>query len=523
MTKRVQIPFIGPLDTSGDQTTFRSSLASSKNSFLDVNSDNTAIIKLRPTVNGEVFDLSTDMGTLGLSGFVAWDQVFDAKPSSSSDGANGWFLAYSENQNGDIGDIWCLNAPAETTAGFNNYYDAYYGDIASGGGEGMQALSTAFYYDRTYSDGDLAFVTAGKDIYLINWDGTSTPPTFQTWNSVLTTGNVSGDMLSVAPFRGHIIFTDGDLLYWSDLNDYKSVPAINVAGPDLMNDRVISLATYRNELLVGGSRSIEFWQLTGASGASAIAPTVSATLSMGIAPLSNLFVWQDAVYFVNNKFQVARLQNREVQILSDPIANDISPSTFQVNQIYKVGCAYVGDTEFLFVRITTSLSGGGKTFVMNIKNGTWSEWTITQGQGNGADGFPIPATSANMGATIGANETDTTKADRLFMPSLWSGGHDSIPFEVITAFNDHGSMSHKRSIRLLFHLKSGEISNLTLEYRDSETDSWKTLGDNVSTIGHIAEFIALGRYRSRQYRLTSSATSDISIGMAEEEIEMQEF
>lgn len=505
---------------------YQSALSELENGYLDINADGTAVITVRPHGPEELLALPSPDDELG--GVIAWDQVFEASPGASNDGGDGWFIVYEENDNGVVYRVYVANVEAQLPGSSTNNVQFIADAQAGTGNDVFQGLSFTSYYDRNYGDGDIGFFCAGKEIYYVDYGGGGAPTT-STWRARCAGVNDAGfnspyDYKAVVAFRGHIVFTDGDLIQWSDLNDYRSVPAINIAGADQVNDSIETMIEYNGELVVFGRRSVEFWQLTGAAGASALAPTVSATIDMGIATGSTAFVWKDALYFVNNKYEVIKLYNRQTEVISTPISKDITPTSFQVNIRFALSAITLKGKDFLMVKRLTNLqSTGTETFVLNLESGTWARWTRNVQTGNAANvGMCLAATSGNNGVTIGARETDDQALSRIFTFEDFASA-TSLDFKIQTGFVDHGTFSNKRSNKLFFRALNGTIDDFTFKYRDTDSDPFQTIATNVSPQPHIGEFIGLGRYRTRQYEITATPTESISISQGEEDIEELDF
>ena len=562
MYEKRKIPFVNQVDISATESLKESALEKLSNGFLEIDAGGTAVARVRPhfrqersfsglsPINDESQeqDLNDD---LVLKTIIPWPIITDSSPYGNyfAGKADYLLLFYSD------GNFWKnVFLTTGVTASETNVVNEISGSSPYAGKDDVQADAT-FFYDAT--DENVAIYCMGFNIYVTHISGTTV--TTGKWFTLATTDNAGltddHKYLSVQHFKNYVFFTDGKTLRWSALNNYKDVPAINVAPASLVVDNIVFLEEYNGELCVFGERSVEFWQLTGEAGAAAIAPIVSATISMGCAIGSNVAKFNDRLYFVNNRLEVIEIFNRQPRILSKQIANILSATIFDdssglpqnreqwVEFNFNVSAATISGKNFLFINKNignpyhdeTGNEDYNKTYVMNLDNETWCEWDFNTPKTEWWYGFANPVTNPNNGVTYGVHPRTCTRPAQIVaadeddrqldypVQGLWPAYKDEIEFELRTAFIDHGTFSRKNINRLMVRTEKDSGDDVVVSYKNNKGDAFKDATLDVSTEDNIIELKSLGQYRSRQYKIAATVfNGDFGIAGAEEEVEVQD-
>lgn len=562
MYEKRKIPFVNQVDISATESLKESALDKLSNGFLEIDAGGTATARVRPHHRYErVFsglsplnDQSQEQDLddeLVLKTIIPWPVITNSSPVDNYfAGKADYLLLFYSN-----GYFWQnVFLTTGVTATETNVVNEISGSPPYVGKDDVQVDAT-FFYDAT--DENVAIYCMGYNLYVTHISGSTV--TTGKWYDEATTDNAGltddHKYLSVQHFKNYVFFTDGKTLRWSELNNYKDVPAINVAPASLVVDDIVRLEEYNGELCVFGERSIEFWQLTGESGAAAIAPIVAATISMGCSIGSNVAKFNDRLYFVNNRLEVIEIYNRQPRVLSKQIANILSATIFEdttgqpENRVkwlefnFNVSAATISGKNFLFVNKNignpyhdeTGNEEFNKTYVMNIDNETWSEWDFTTPKNEWYYGFGNPITNPNNGVTYGTHPRTCTRPAQLVSSSeddeqldlpvqgFWPAYKDNINFELQTAFIDHGTFSRKNINRLMVRTQKESGDTVVISYKNNKGDNFKDATLDVSTEDNIIELKSMGQYRSRKYKMSATVfNGDFGIAGAEEEVEVQD-
>lgn len=158
--------------------------------------------------------------------------------------------------------------------------------------------------------------------------------------------------------------------YWSGLSDVTSWPALNFATAEGNSDPLVQVFTRGGELLLFGSRTLEFWAPTGDS--SVFGRVGGAGVDWGLPVFDSPRKVADTVLFIGQSLggepQVCLLNGYQVKVVSTP---DVE---IHLTRAIKSG----------IVPMTSAITSGGHawyivhldetSFAFDLTTGIWGEW-----------------------------------------------------------------------------------------------------------------------------------------------------
>ncbi len=141
---------------------------------------------------------------------------------------------------------------------------------------------------RNNTTGNVTICADGR--YFV-WDGdTLTEPAAGAFSNFASVSYIGGYTV--------LIEKDGRRVQWSDLADPTTLPGVNFATTEQRDDNNLRAMVIGGNLWIFKERSIEIWYVTGASGASALAPVSGQVIDTGLKAFGLLAKFRAGAFFV---------------------------------------------------------------------------------------------------------------------------------------------------------------------------------------------------------------------------------
>lgn len=328
---------------------------------------------------------------------------------------------------------------------------------------------------------------------------------------------------------GFFVFsaTAGDVYFVSEINDPFNYNALDFGSAELNPDNVNSVKRYRNELLVGGSGSIEVFRLPQVppTSGSPFVRIESASVQTGVRAVFSLIEHDNILYFVggDSKSETGIYQyaggGATTKISTD--AMDSAISKFTENEISKAfSMSFQIDGQSIVLFTFESFATPGKTFCLNItasrasgkkvwfemqtggEDNSWSIQSITRAYNK----FLIADKTSNIG------ELDRNTYD--------SFGDPILHVAITQPFYDNNQPLFVSRMETLWEfgvgLGDGSETIVRLSFSD---DGGKSFGNEIqNSIGKIGEYSnrcfwdRLGRFpTSRCIRIRASTKTELTL------------
>lgn len=164
--------------------------------------------------------------------------------------------------------------------------------------------------------------------------------------------------------------TNSGRFYWSGISDITSWPALNFATAERDSDPLRQVYTRGGELLLFGTRTLEFWAPTGDS--SVFARVGGAGIDWGLPFFDTPRTIADTVLFIGQSIggdpQVCLLNGYQVKVVSDPdIEKHLAEAFADGVTVQTSAIASAGHAWYLVHLPDTS-------FAFDVTTGIWGEW-----------------------------------------------------------------------------------------------------------------------------------------------------
>lgn len=353
-------------------------------------------------------------------------------------------------------------------------------------------------------------------------------------NGVFTTDGATVSNQSGAPSDAdHVAFLDRYLLandpgtglvYWSDLNDPTSWPALNFAEAERKPDHISAVHVQGRDLVLFGTRSIEFYYNDGSS------PFIrfeGGEVESGVsAPNSIQFVSEiNSWFYLNENRHLIQMQNRTPQKISNPYDDeiqDLETTSDCVSNILRVG----GRGWYVMNFRTANV-----TFVYDYQTQAWYKWGNWNAGKSQYDIFVGYVMSYNNDKNIHLVGDINDGLIYSMKNTVYQDNGAEIRSNVRTGFINHGTQNSKKSKRVQFRLKRGiakdgsdTAGSIFIRFRDDNTGSFGNQLSISTGIGGDSAFNSSirvgGIYRGRQWDIVSSDNTPFIMGGFEEDVEV---
>lgn len=363
--------------------------------------------------------------------------------------------------------------------------------------------------------GDTLYTANGGDIVKIT---SSTA-------AALTDANIPDNVTHVAAFDTYLLANEGGTgrMHYSDVLDPETWSA-NFVTAEQAPDDLMAIHTQRSRIFLVGTRTIEAWYNDGVT---PFVPINGGVVSTGTRAPHTIQWIRDSFYWLNEHREVARSAGQSYEVLSSPVADML----VQARTVSDAIADYQTDGgKNLYVLSLPSYGDYGKTIVYDVEKnewqGEWNYWDSTNARYERYRGncyVFVPAWNKHL---IGDKSNGlvyyidfTNHQDNgATMRSAW-----------LTGNIDHGTGREKISREIRFRVLRGEGSvnsepELMIRWRDNGNQEWgNTHYLGLGKLGDYDYYVSLrrlGKYRSRQYELSVTDDTPVTIADAEEMVEV---
>lgn len=396
--------------------------------------------------------------------------------------------------------------------------------LAWSGGRMFKILSDSTYTEITgaamTSGYPVSVADFGDDVYFASGGAIGSWTYGDATASFLTDPDAPTDVVFVAAIDGYLhALTSTGVNYfslaaaptsWEGLLDSFEAES----RPDVSN----SLYAGFQEIVVGGTESVEYWYNTGDSTAPWQRIQGAVTQRGVLAPHSVRQV-DNTWFFLDQDRKIIRLNGRDPSVISTEVIEDeIRGYSFPEKAI---GIHLPIETTYVLV-----FPQDGKTWAYDYKRQVWSEWSLWSNETGlrtewlGRCGCYMRAWGQQLiGSRMNGQVylcSEDYAADGDF-PLYWEMTTGAIDYNSSFARKICKGLSvrHKRGIAGI-----GTDAQFDVSYRNDGQASFTTprvvnLGENGDTY-ILSRLYALGQYRSRQWKFSGAANVKVHIADAEE-------
>ncbi|MDB4312248.1 hypothetical protein N9937_02335 [bacterium] len=380
---------------------------------------------------------------------------------------------------------------------------------------------------------------------------------FYTTGTTLT--NLESDDTDVPDAVTHIVELDSYLIvnsvgtgqfHFSTVLDPFTWSALDFGTAEGSPDDINAIAVRGRELLLFGQRSIETYYNDG------VTPFIrlqGGETASGISAPYSIVEIQGTLYFLDDKRRFVRLVGRQTEIISTPFDRTVQTLDTVADAIAS-DVTVAGQSFYLITFPTATRPDGsaqvGQTYVYDYRLDRWCEWAKWTGTEYGPFKYSSHAYSIQSGINyVGSNTTDG-KVYKLLRTTYQDDGSD-IRTVINSGYFDHGSMTKKKSRRLMGRIKrgigldvtdllddtgdvlldhlgdamqDGVISTVSIKHRDETQTSYG--GEITFDLGVTGDenfyfdIMQGGIYRARSYEIVNASNTPFIMGDMEEEVEL---
>lgn len=249
-----------------------------------------------------------------------------------------------------------------------------------------------------FNDNNDAMISDGSQGYV--WNGTSIA-------TIATPDNVRVGPLAYQGGWGIFPVPGTGQWYITAINDFDNVDALDFATAEAYPDPLVRIFIDHNQALLCGTRTIEVWQLTGASDFP-FQPLTNSQIQRGLAAKCAIVAEDNTTAFVGDDRVVYRLEGyRPVRLSTGPIERAI----LEVSQASMDDCeafSYTsGGQKFLVFRFPDEL-----TIQYNLATGFWNfcetfgalDWKLLGSAGGYSKWFSTPTGIVAIDETLNRDE-----------------------------------------------------------------------------------------------------------------------
>jgi hypothetical protein len=330
----------------------------------------------------------------------------------------------------------------------------------------------------------------------------------------------------------HIGFIDQYLIALDAGSD--QIHFADVAAPDTwlgefftaesLKDKSQALHIAWREIVIFGSKSIEYWGSTGNATAPFQRFEGSNTERGCIAPYTVQQI-DNTWFFLDHERRVVKLAGRDPQVVSNPFDSELQ----KMDTVSDARGLHVHPNGETFYVLT--FPAEGRTFAYDYKRDVWAEWSYWNNDTGSRDAF-LGQTSCYM-RTWNKHLIGSRTDGKVYYTSKsyhQDGGNPAM-WEVWTGWEGNGDW--RFVAELMLKIRRGDGAALTtpepileLYYRDRNAnpndDEAQWIGPkhvNLGQLGemdHVYRIRRLGRYRTRQYRFRCAENVPIVLSEAAE-------
>lgn len=249
---------------------------------------------------------------------------------------------------------------------------------AAQGDKGLLATTSGRFLDDpgffATSIGPVQFANVGLQVLAVDGAkgyqmGTGNLDAYGFWNGAT----------SCCALASRFIVNDPDnpgRFYWSGVSDITSWPALNFATAESDSDTLVQVFTRGGELLLFGTRTLEFWAPTG--GADVFARTGGASIDWGLPVFDSPRKIADTVLFIGQSLggepQVCMLNGYQVRVVSTPDIEINITRAIQAGVLPQTSAVTAAGHAWYLVHLDDT------SYAFDVTTGIWGEWQTAGGR-----------------------------------------------------------------------------------------------------------------------------------------------
>jgi hypothetical protein len=319
---------------------------------------------------------------------------------------------------------------------------------------------------------------------------------------------------------GYVLANTGrNTFQWSDVTAPTAWSALSFASAMRNPDNVKALKVFKRQVMLLGDVTTEVWENDGTP----FAPTPGGFYETGIIAPNSLVKTETSAMWLNSQRRFVEFNGGEPQAVVSAYDKDISNLT-SVTDCYSY---YVNMEGKPFVVFT--FEADNKTFVYNPILKNWLEWSYYDSSSSSENMFL--GGSYLYSPTWGKHLVGSREDSKIYYmsPSYKDDAGNTIRVRKVTGHIDFGTNARKRSRGLSLRLKRGEgLSSgiepvLSIRWND-DNKGWSN--EHTVSLGSLGDYEIVksidtrGLFRTRQYELIVTDSVSVSIGSAEEDIDI---
>ena len=473
--------------------------ASTKNVIFGKYSDGRIFATQRPSIN--IFeDASATVSDAQGRGIYYWDKV----------GAR-----YFVNKNVVYKSSYSAPLAANLSAGTDKVYF-------------FEVGSNLVIIDPENNEG--WYITQGASTTLVEITDVAFPPK-QTPALTLTRGGVS---LNGSLYVGA---TNGEI-WESDKEDPTSWNILNFKSAEVSPDNLAILVKHLDHVTALSTRSTEYFYDNANPTGSSLNVRTDIIHNQGAIDFDTTWSDGSSVFFVNltpsGDFNVMLMSNFQLTKVSNDDVDSFLTSSVITDSLKLVGEGFTAGGHSYYVLTIYFVSTTIQpltSLVYDISQQTWNFWELAH---TGIDRFPVvgwtrsSATRAGDGILSNGdiitvaddkNPQDTTEAQVYVLAdyvvagyiSDTSGDGENIEMEIITGNKDFGTRGYKYADNLrIATTPTSTTQNITVQHSDEGNNNYNT-GRTIDLSNHNNKLTRLGRFRTRNHKLTFSGDAQIEV------------
>ena len=333
--------------------------------------------------------------------------------------------------------------------------------------------------------------------------------------SELTDVDAPTQVTHVAVLNSRLIAREGDNFLAAEAGDPTDWRGIEYE-PEMKPDRLVALWADFEEVMLPGSKTIEFWADTG-SAADPLERLSGTTVEHGTISPYSIAQFDSTYWLLDYMRRVVRLQVRNPAVVSNPFDNEFQA----LSEITDCRILHLPTETTIVLTFATE----DKSFAYDYKRDVWARWTYLD---NGVRDRYLGQCACYM-RSWNQQLVGSRKDGRIYIASkdyTADGDNELMPY-LRTGSLNFGTQSWKfpqGPNALLLKVKRGQVVNpsvepyMTMRYK-KENNTWsnpKTVnlgrGGEMNPIGKIRP---IGRFRNIEFEFQWDAASMTSLVSAE--------
>lgn len=342
-----------------------------------------------------------------------------------------------------------------------------------------------------------------------------------------------------------VMATDGTI--WnSQTENPTSWNVLNFLNAEISPDNGVMLAEMGQDLAAIGTNSLEFFYDNANPTGSPLSVRTDVDHKVGTVDFDTMWISNNGLFFVNlnpaGDCNVMVLNNFQLRPISNPDIDTFITSTIVTDNLKVMGSGFTAAGRSFYVLTTFYVSTVViplYSLVYDTSNGAWMPWEMMQ---TGIDDCPVidwtrsTATRAGDGILSNGdiitiaddkNPQDLTEAQIYVVADYVEANYisdtgqtgDPIEMILIPGPNDFGTRNEKHMDNLrIVSAPEASATDVLVQWSDQSNNSYNT-GRTLDLDNADNKLTRLGKFRSRNHKLTFSGTEQIEVEALEMDIE----